>query len=115
MVNKLPMPNSFRSLSPLTVYQRLAQLSDQILDYISQERWASAAELCHLYADILEQLKDIPGLTQEQKRARRRLLGTILNNDAVIRARLYPNSHIFQHIYKAGGFTKPNNMQHSLH
>src|SRR5690625_4715510 len=90
----LPMPQSSNATSPLELYQQLAQISSQIIDCIQQEQWTPAAELCHVYADVLGQLKHLPGLTSRQQKARRALLGIILTNDAEIRAYLNPQSHL---------------------
>ncbi|HLR30701.1 MAG TPA: flagellar protein FliT [Paenalcaligenes sp.] len=93
------MPNSPNANSPLALYQQLAQLSNQIIESMRQQQWITAAELCHVYTDILELLKHLPSLTREQQRKRRALLSTILTNDAEIRAILIPHNQIIEYVY----------------
>lgn len=109
------MSKPFCLLSPLALYQQLAQLSEQILDAIQQKQWSTAAKLCDTYTDTLKALEHLPGLTREQLQERRPFLGAILTNDALIHASLNSDAHIYQPIYDAHNFEKHTVMHAYLH
>lgn len=111
---RLPMPTSLHPNSPIILYQQLVQLSNQIVENIRQQQWVTAAELCHVYSDILELLKTLPHLTREQRKKRRAFLSTILNNDAEIRAYLNPQRQAINCIHNAS-ISNAYPMQTGLH
>src|SRR5699024_12681429 len=114
MCIRLTMPTKLHQISTIILFQQLSQLINQIVENIRQQQWITSAELCHVYSDILELLKNLPHLTREQRKKRRAFLITILNNDAEISAYLNPQSQAINCIHNAS-ISNAYPMQTGLH
>ena len=82
--------NGQQALGVLDHYKRIASISAHMLAHAREHHWDTVIELGEQYQQAVESLKTLSPLSQEDREARRELLGQILDNDTSIRHLLAP-------------------------